>query len=378
MRSGQRTELFHSVHRCLAVKLLAMVSIWLAGIDSTASEPGRAPAVTDLFVSGRGGYHTYRIPAIVVTNSGTLLAICEGRKTSRADHGDVDMLVRRSPDGGRTWGPRQLIYEEGGEKKITIGNPCPVVDRDTGDIWLPLTRDNDDVLLVSSKDDGKTWSPPRVITSSVKKEDWTWYATGPGNGIQLTRGPHRGRLIIPCDHRIRSIADRNKSTRSHVIYSDDHGSTWQIGGITDFLMNECAVAEFGDGSLLLNMRSNRGLHRRGVATSNDGGLTWSKCSDSDVLVEPVCQASMIRYTWAEGGDTSRMLFCNPASERRQRLSVRISYDDGRTWPVSRLLYEGSSAYSCLVALTNGEAGVVFERDNYGMISFARWRREWFE
>ena len=126
-----------------------------------------------------------------------------------------------------------------------------MVDRDTGVIWLPMTRDNDDVLLVSSKDEGQTWSAPRVITGSVKKDNWTWYGTGPGNGIQMTRGPHRGRLIIPCDHRIRSIADRSKSTRSHVIYSDDHGLTWSIGGITDFLMNECAVAEREDGSLLL-------------------------------------------------------------------------------------------------------------------------------
>jgi sialidase-1 len=333
----------------------------------------------DLFISGQGGYHTYRIPAIVATKRGVLLAICEGRKTSRSDHGDLDLIVRRSTDGGRNWGPVQLIYEEGGDQKITIGNPCPVVDRDTGVIWLPFTRDNDDVLLVLSEDDGKSWTPPRVITSSVKKDEWTWYATGPGNGIQLTRGPYRGRLMIPCDHRVRSIADRRKSTRSHVIYSDDHGETWQIGGIADFLMNECAVAELSDASLLLNMRSMRGLQRRGVATSKDGGLTWSKCANSEVLIEPNCQATMIRYTWDADGEKSRLLFCNPASEQgRNRLTVRVSYDEGRTWPVSQLLYEGSAAYSCLVALPDGDIGVLFERDDYGKITFARVSRKWLE
>lgn len=371
---------------CVAIIVLTVSVIGFAGHDFALADPGDevkkippVPQLVDLFVSGEGGYHTYRIPALIVSKRGVLLAICEGRKTSRADHGDVDVIVRRSMDGGQNWGPIQLIYEEGGDAKTTIGNPCPVVDQQTGVIWLPLTRDNDDVLLVSSADDGKTWTAPRVTTGSVKRDDWTWYATGPGNGIQLARGAHRGRLVIPCDHRIASITDRRKSTRSHVIYSDDHGKTWQIGGITDFLMNECAVAELSDGALLLNMRSNRGLHRRGVATSTDGGFTWSKCTEADALVEPVCQASMIRYTWAQDGQRSRLLFCNPASAAgRKQLTVRISYDEGRTWPQSRLLYGGSSAYCSLAALPDGQASVLFERDDYGRITFARLDRQWLE
>ncbi len=368
--------------RCTTVVLVTMALLAFASGTSRA-QPGadgkqrpatetRAPAplLVDLFVSGEGGYHTYRIPALVVTKTGVLLAICEGRKTSRADHGDVDIVARRSTDGGASWGPLYLIHEEGGDAKTTIGNPCPVVDQQTGVIWLPLTRNNDDVLLTSSADDGATWTAPRVITSSVKRDDWTWYATGPGNGIQLTRGPHRGRLVIPCDHRIASIADRRKSSRSHVIYSDDHGTTWQIGGVTDFLMNECAVAELADGSLLLNMRSNRGVHCRGIATSTDGGLTWSDCTNAESLVEPVCQASMIRYTWGTAGDRSRLLFCNPASASgRQHLTVRVSYDEGRTWPRSRLLYGGSAAYSSLAALPARRAALLFERDDYTSITY---------
>ena len=327
--------------------------------------------LSDLFVGGTEGYHTYRIPALVVTSKGSVLAICEGRKTSRADHGDVDLVCRRSVDGGKTWGPLRLIHEQGGTEKITVGNPCPVVDRLQGAIWLPFTRDNTDVLLTVSYDDGQTWKKPRDITPSVKHKDWTWYATGPGNGIQLTRGTYAGRLVIPCDHRVRNISDRRKSTRSHVIFSDDHGQTWKRGGATEFLMNECAVVERIDGKLLLNMRSNRGRHCRGVAISDDGGLSWSRCRDARILVEPVCQASMIRYSWPTDQSRSRVLFLNPASaSSRQELTLRISYDEGCSWPVTRVLYAQSAAYSSLASLQNRKLGVLFERDNYSRISFA--------
>src|SRR5262249_43969158 len=139
-----------------------------------------APARTDLFVSGKEGYPTFRIPSLLVTPKGTLLAFCEGRKTGRDDHGDIDLVMKRSPDGGKTWGPLTLVHEEGGTAKITIGNPCPVVDRPSGVVWLTFTRNNDDVFVTTSRDDGKSWSKPEKITAQVKKPGWTWYATGPG------------------------------------------------------------------------------------------------------------------------------------------------------------------------------------------------------
>lgn len=337
------------------------------------------PALQDLFTSGKGGFHTYRIPAIVTTNKGTLLVFCEGRKNNRNDHGNLDMLMRRSTDGGKTWTPTQLVYEEGGDTDVTIGNACPVVDVETGTIWLPFTRDNDDVLITSSDDDGKTWSKPTDITRHVKRDGWGWYATGPGNGIQLTRGEHKGRLVIPCDHRLTKIKDRSKSTRSHVIYSDDHGSTWEIGGSTDFLMNECAVAELTDGSLLLNMRSNRGRNMRAVATSRNGGVDWSKCVDSPALPEPVCQANMLRLTWPADNQPGRIVFSNPASRsKRENLVVRVSYDDGKTWPNNRIIYQGPAAYSCMTVLPNGNLGIVFERDNYSFISYYEISLRWLE
>lgn len=358
--------------------LMATVCVLLsAAAGGFAEQTADAPPLTDVFVSGSDGYHSFRIPAIVVTKRGTLLAFCEGRKTSRADHGDVDMVLRRSSDGGKTWQPLQLVHEEGGDKKITIGNPSPVVDQQSGTIWLPLTRDNDDVFVTHSRDDGKSWSKPRKITADVKKEDWNWYATGPGNAIQLTRGKHRDRLVIPCDHRVAGQVSWNQAGRSHVIYSDDHGRTWKLGGVTpDFAMNECAVVQRVDGSLLLNMRSYRGNHRRALATSDDGGLSWSESVDHSELIEPVCQASMIRYTWPDTHGKSRILFSNPASTRREKLTVRLSYDEGKTWPVGKLLYQGSAAYSNLVALPDMKIGLLFERDNYRRISFTSFTLDW--
>jgi sialidase-1 len=330
---------------------------------------------TDVFTSGAEGYHTYRIPALVVTKQGTLLAICEGRKTGRGDHGDLDLVQKRSTDGGKSWGPLEPIYEEGGEAKITIGNPCPVVDQSTGVIWLPFTRDNDRVFVTSSDDDGRTWTKPREITADVKAKDWNWYATGPGNGIQLTRGPHKDRLVIPCDHRVAGDkADKggwNHSGRSHVIYSDDHGQTWKLGGSTDFAMNECAVVELADGTLMLNSRSYRGRACRGVSLSTDGGQTWQPTADAPALVESVCQASLIRY------DDQTLLFCNPAvPQGRHHLTVRLSTDDGKTWPHARLICEGSSAYSSLAVLPEGEIGLLYERDDYKRLAFARFSLEW--
>lgn len=229
------------------------ISAILLFVSSVSS--GTEPVKQVLYESGANGYHTYRIPGLVLTTKGTLLAFCEGRKTSRSDHGDLDLLVRRSSDGGATWTDQVIVHEEGGDAKITIGNPCPVVDRDTGTVWLAFCRNNDDVLMTHSDDDGATWSTPEDITEDVKLETWDWYATGPGHGIQLERGEHKGRLVFPCDHRDTSRPKGwNEAGRSHIFYSDDHGKTFQLGTPTDWSMNECEMAERSDGCLLLSMR----------------------------------------------------------------------------------------------------------------------------
>ncbi len=338
----------------------------------------------DVFVSGTEGYHTFRIPAVIATQEGTLLAFCEGRKGGRSDTGNIDLVLRRSTDNGETWGPLQIVADDGPN---TIGNPCPVVDRDTGTIWLPLTRNlgedseheissltskgSREVWITRSTDDGKTWAKPVEITCDTKAPNWTWYATGPGNGIQL----QTGRLLIPCDHKI-AMSDRY---RSHVIYSDDHGETWRLGGDIRESVNECAAVELEDGTVMMNMRSYKREKCRAEAVSHDGGITWSEAKSNPTLIEPVCQGSFIRYTLADKHDKNRLLFSNPASTKRDTMTVRLSYDEAETWPISKVLHAGPSAYSSLVVLPDMRIGCLYERGEehpYETITFARFTLGW--
>ena len=339
---------------------------------------------TTVFTSGEGGYDTYRIPAVVRTEAGTLLAFAEGRRASRSDTGNIDLLMKRSEDDGATWGAFQVIWDDGDN---TCGNPAPVVDRTNGTVWLLMTwnlgsdhekdiiagksKDTRRVYVTSSADDGATWKTPAEITADTKRDDWTWYATGPGNGIQLTTGAQAGRLLIPCDH----IEAESKHYYSHVIWSDDHGASWQLGGRTPMhQVNECAVVELPDGQLLLNMRNyDREKKHRQVAYSADAGATWSRQSFDATLIEPICQASLIR---ADGvGEV--LLFSNPASEdAREQMTVRRSTDAGATWEASLVLHAGPAAYSSLVALGDGVGGCLFEAgaaNPYETIRFTRFR-----
>ncbi|HPC18408.1 MAG TPA: sialidase family protein [Candidatus Hydrogenedentes bacterium] len=353
---------------------LAVLTLATAGCSTRKITPTGQP----IYVHGEGGYHTYRIPALAVTTKGTVLAFCEGRKHSKSDTGDIDLLVRRSTDNGRSWSAQQVIWDDAGN---TCGNPCAVVDRDTATIWLlttwnrgddqekeiidQISKDTRRVFVTFSRDDGNTWEKPREITSDVKKADWTWYATGPGSGIQMEQGPHKGRLIIPCDH----IEAGTKHYYSHVIFSDDHGESWQFSGSTpDHQVNECEVVELSNGRLMLNMRNyDRTKKNRQIALSDDGGLTWKEQRFDSTLIEPICQAAVHR---ADGV----ILFSNPASDKdRVNMTVRASFDEGQTWVLDRVLYPGPSAYSDLAILPNGEAACLYEagaKAPYEMIVFA--------
>ncbi len=334
--------------------------------------PPSRPFGEPLFVSGQDGYHTYRIPALAVTTPGTVLAFCEGRKISGGDAGDIDLLVKRSRDHGKTWSGQQVVWDNAGN---TCGNPCAVADRDTGTIWLLTTwnrgddhegaiiagtsKDTRRVFVTRSTDDGASWAKPVEITAAVKLTNWTWYATGPGSGIQLANGPHKGRLVIPCDH----IEAGTQHYYSHVIYSDDHGQCWQLGGSTPkHQVNECEVVELAGGKLMLNMRNyDRAKKNRQVAVSADGGLTWGEQRYDEALVEPICQAAVERCRWPAAGRDGVVLFSNPASPAgRVNMTVRASFDEGRTWPVSRVLHSGPSAYSDLAVLADGQIACLYE------------------
>jgi sialidase-1 len=344
---------------------------------------GAEPEQLAVFEAGKDGYHTYRIPALIVSPKGVLLAFCEGRKGGRGDTGDIDLLLKRSFDGGRTWRETQTVWDEADN---TCGNPCPVVDASTGTIWLLLThnlrRDTEaqivdgtskgtrTVWVAKSTDDGATWSRPVEITRDVKRPDWTWYATGPGVGIQL----RSGRLVVPCDNKVAV----SKARQSHVIYSDDHGTTWKLGGVLGPNCNESQVAELSDGRLTINMRSYQANHRRLVATSKDRGMTWTEPREDATLIEPVCQASLLRHR-PSAGDKNYLVFSNPASTKREKLTLRASEDDGRTWPIQRLLHTGPAAYSCLTTLPDGTLACLYERgrkEPYETITLARFPFSW--
>ncbi|NQT01058.1 MAG: exo-alpha-sialidase [Planctomycetes bacterium] len=350
---------------------------------------------TDVFVSGRDGYHTYRIPALLTTKKGTLLAFCEGRKATRSDSGNIDLLVKRSEDFGKTWSSRHIVWDD---RENTCGNPCPVVDRQTGTIWLLMTwnrgddhegaikkntgRDTRRVWVSRSNNDSLTWSKPIEISATTKRPEWRWYATGPGVGIQLQKGPWKGRMVIPCDHSVIS-ADDPDGYNSHVIISDDNGQTWYIGGVISPKVNECQVVELDNGTLMLNMRNyDRSKTTRAIATSNDGGITFSKVTHDPVLVEPICQASFLRYTLRSKHGRNRLLFSNPAHDQRgdrRDMTIRLSYDEGRSWPVSKLLYAGPSAYSCLTILPDGNIACLYEagqKSPYEKIIFTSFTLDW--
>jgi len=328
----------------------------------------------DVYVSGQDGYHTYRIPAIVVSKQGTILAFCEGRKTSSSDHGDIDLLLRRSFDGGKSWQKTQLVHEEGGTAKITMGNPCPVADRE-GTIHVVFCRNNARAFHTKSVDDGATFSVPIEITEAFRgfSFEWTRLASGPGHGIQ-TRS---GRIIVPV-----WLNDRiGHNYRSAVVYSDDSGSTWTAGGIVKPSIrdcNECMAVERADGSLLLNMR-NKSAKCRAVALSTDGGATWTEPKLIQELVDPVCQASIIRFGSEDSGRKSRILFANAASRSRDRMTVKLSHDEGDSWPIAKLIHPGPSAYSDLAIARDKTILCLFEKGSkhpYEKLTLARFNLAW--
>jgi len=336
---------------------------------------------TDVFIAGQDGYHTYRIPSIIVTHKGTLLAFCEGRMSGAADKSPTDMVLKRSLDNGKTWMPMQMVIRGVPD---AVMDPCPVIDRTTGRIYLMYDRyprgfkmsaagwgmDSASAWVTHTDDDGQTWSEPINITKSTKKREWTQIAHGPGRGIQT----QTGRLVIPCN-----CYDIEGQQWAFAIYSDDHGDTWQLGGEIGPRMSESQVVELADGCLVLNMRSYRERGCRAMAISRDGGITWTDPVDVPDLIEPVCQASVLLHDTEAGRGTGLSLFSNPASRDRTRMTIKLSYDEGRTWPVAGLIYAGPSAYSCLAVLSDGTLACLYERGEsnpYEKIALAQFNIEW--
>ena len=347
---------------------------------------------TVLFQAGESNYPLMRIPGIVLSKNQTLLAFCEARRAA-PDRSRTDIVLKRSEDGGETWGPMQLVLESQGELDAWV-NPCPVADTNTGTIFLFVTLFPDGpvdireweallrygairTIVMESTDDGLTWSPPLDITEQIT--DVTadiGKKTGPGAGIQTSDG----RLVIPYG------LGPELESRAMIVYSDDHGQSWHAGGRIDSTSTETQVAELSDGSLRLDMRNQRPeeqpRHTRYYSISGDGGATWTERVQDWELIDTACQASILRHPFREEGqDRDPILFSNPASTfgHRVNMTVRMSYDDGNTWPVERTVHLGPCAYSCLVSLPDGTIGLLYEngdQNRYERISFARFDVEW--
>lgn len=371
-------------------------------LQFAAISAGSGAESMTLFRSGADGYHTYRIPSLLVTRGGDLLAFCEGRKEGRGDSGNIDILVKRSTDGGRNWSKQQIVWDDGHH---TCGNPCPVVDRRTGRIVLAVTwnrgddqgadlkqgtaKDTRRPHVITSDDEGRTWTSPKDITKAVKKPDWLWYATGPGVSIQLSRGPHAGRLVVPACRGTNKYEPGHGRSSSHAILSDDGGKTWRVSNNISPRCSESQLVELADGTLMMNMRSpSFSAERTGcrmVAHSRDGGQSWSAPKLDKSLGGAICQGSILfcKSTTEDGPD--QLLFSNPASpvgvkrHERIRMTVRVSLDNGKSWSAARLIHGGPSAYSCLGKLPNGRIGLLYEAGDsrlYERIELATFSLDW--
>jgi sialidase-1 len=318
-----------------------------ATATSAVVQESATPFVEDnvLFQQKAGGYACYRIPAIVHATNGMVLAFAEGRAADCGDDGDIDLVLRRSSDGGKTWGPLQVVSEGNGS---THGNPVPIVDQKTGRIVLVSTHNGPnpcpngcdrDPYVQTSDDNGATWTAARELTEG-KFPSWNfWYATGPMHGIQLQHGKHAGRLIVGANYETYDGVGKHVYG-THLLYSDDAGQTWHIGATTSrddgkVIAQEVTVVELTNGKIYALARE-RGTDpgSRAYAISSDGGDTFdSRFKTLPNLVMPDVQASMLRFGARDEGDKqNRILLSSPAHPAaREVMTVRSSYDEARTW-----------------------------------------------
>ena len=376
-----------------------LFSLLLPALQLTAIEP--LFEKTDVFSPGLNGITRYRIPGIVVTPKGTVLAYAEARKNSSSDWGEIEIHLRRSTDGGETWEAGKPIAhlgarlegnphkKEGGEKEQTVNNPVAIVDRATGAIEFLYCINYARCYSMRSLDDGLTWSTPSDITTTFepfrKHYDWKVIATGPGHGIQIKSG----RLVVPIWLAYGKEGDHGPSAAA-TIFSDDHGKTWQAGDLClpnegDFSNpNETMITELSDGRVMLVARSTSKANRKIVTTSPDGARNWTKPAFHDQLWEPICMASIVAHSSKPG----TLIFSNPHTlkfdkdgkevtsgrGKRENLSIKLSHDDGQTWPVNKTLDAGPSAYSDLAVLPDGTVLCLYE--GKANIQVARFNLEW--
>ena len=361
-----------------------------------------------VFESGKDGHKSYRIPAIIKLNNGHLLAFAEGRVQGASDFGDVNIVLKISTDNGRTWGSIKTIVDY---DTLQAGNPAPVVDLTdpaytTGRIFLFYNTGNKqesdvrngnglrEVWYKTSTNGGINWSEAVNITLQTHRpklpqinpaynftDDWRSYANTPGHAMQIETGKYKGRIYIAANHSEGGIQNESMDYIAHGFYTDDHGKTFHISNNVNLPGgNENMAAELSDGRIMLNIRNQRGdVRARYIAISSNGGQSWDTSYFDKNLPDPVCQGSLL--TIGKKRKQNILAFSNAADEkRRDNLTLRISFDDGKTWKKNFVIYKNPSqpdaaAYSDIVKLSGKKIGVLYEKDNYSKIVFTvvKWK-----
>lgn len=386
---------------CLLKSIRLIFSLLVFNAGLVAAEP--TLDVVDVFPPGSNGVARYRIPGVVVTGNGTILAYCEARRNDSKDWGEIEIHLRRSTDGGKSWLPGQHIAhhgsriegnprkQTGGEHEQTVNNPVAVVDRATRAIEFLYCVNYARCFSMRSSDDGQTWTAPIEITNTFEtfrnKYDWKVIASGPGHGIQL----QGGRLVVPIWLAYGAIGDHGPSACG-TIFSDDHGTSWQAGDIAVPNAgeygnpNESMLATLSDGQVIMITRSVSKPNRKIISVSPDGATRWSLPVFHPQLWEPICMASIL----AIPSEPGTLIFSNPHTLSlnrqgqenpagrgdRRNLSIKLSRDDGQTWTVNKTLDAGPSAYSDLAILPDGTILCLYEADQ--SIMCARFNPEWLQ
>jgi sialidase-1 len=375
---------------------------------------------TVLFEARTGGYWNYRVPGILTTPRGIVLATVEARRGRGGDWDGNDVLLRRSPDGGRTWGPPRVVVRCEDYGPGPVSNFVMVADQTDASVHALYCHNYARVFAMCSADDGATWSEPVEITETLlafrngvnRGYPWRVIATGPGHGIQLSQGRHEGRLIVPVWMSDGSGTEFGAGKLGHrpssvaCVYSDDiatggRAATWQCG---DFVAHtedrvvhpsETVPVELSDGRVLLNIRSESRENRRLVSVSADGAHRWSRPRFDPALLEPVCMGSILRLEQHGPDGIPYILFANPdnleneliprggnLAHDRKRLAVKLSADDCGTWRVSRVLEPGPSGYSDLAQAPGGailciyECGMIDRMTDTASVTVARFDLAW--
>lgn len=363
-----------------------------------------------VFEAEKEGHAIYRIPAIISLPNSELLAIAEGRVHGSNDYGDINLVMKKSGDKGKTWSPLKLLVDHG---VYQAGNPAPVVDRfdpkhpegviyvffNTGNHHEYNIRLNEgvrEVWYTRSTDMGESWEVPVNITNQVHKvnntefnpaynnpEDWRHYANTPGHAFQFQEGPFKGRIYVAANHSQGPPQDEFTDYQAHGFFTDDHGKTFQLSpSIPIPGSNEAIAAELSNGRMIMSIRNQRGdIRQRILAFSNDGGESWEEFYFEPQLPDPVCQGSILDIGESEG---KKILAHSNASDpqKRDNLTIKISWDEGKTWTKSILVDKSDdpskpswTAYSDLVKLDDDHLGILYERNDYKEIVFKkiRWR-----